>query len=86
VTLYTVLKKIAAILLIVILSFNWYGYRIVTNILTKNADQRLEAQLDNNDYDDHNWSVKFLEYALQTTRLNLKDTTENGTGGKYYPT
>lgn len=46
------MKKIAAILLIIILSFNWYGYRIVTNILTKDADQQLEAQLDNNEYDE----------------------------------
>ena len=46
------LKKLAAILLIVILFFNWYGYRIVTSVLTDNADKKLELRLDNNQYDE----------------------------------
>ena len=46
------LKRIAAILLILILFFNWYGYQIVTAILEKKADHHLEAKLDNNDYDE----------------------------------
>ena len=49
---YTVLKKPAAILLIAILFFNWYGYRIVTTILTKDADKQLEALLDNEQYEE----------------------------------
>ena len=49
---WAVLKKIAAILLITILFFNWYGYRIVTSILTDNADKKLELKLDNNQYDE----------------------------------
>ena len=48
----TVLKKFASILLIVILFFNWYGYRIVTNMKITEADQQLETRLDNNDYDE----------------------------------
>jgi len=44
------LKKIAAILLISLLLFNWYGYRFVTNYLQKKADSQLEARLDVNDY------------------------------------
>jgi hypothetical protein len=48
----TALKKIAAILLILILFFNWYGYRIVTSILSQHADKRLEVRLDNNQYDE----------------------------------
>lgn len=38
--------------MIAILFFNWYGYRIVTGILADNADQQLEARLDNNQYDE----------------------------------
>ena len=46
------MKKIAAILLIAILSFNWYGYRIVTIILARNADKQLEVRLDNDQYNE----------------------------------
>jgi hypothetical protein len=46
------LRKIAAILLICLLLFNWYGYRFVTNYLQKKADNQLEARLDVNDYDE----------------------------------
>jgi hypothetical protein len=46
------LKKIAAILLICLLLFNWYGYRFVTNYLQTKADNQLEARLDVNDYDE----------------------------------
>lgn len=38
--------------MIIMLFFNWYGYRIVANLMEKDADQHLEAQLDNNDYDE----------------------------------
>jgi hypothetical protein len=46
------LKKIAAILLICLLLFNWYGYRFVTSYLQKKADGQLEARLDVNDYNE----------------------------------
>ena len=38
--------------MILILFFNWYGYRIVTAVLSTNADKRLEIKLDNNLYDE----------------------------------
>jgi len=44
------LRKVAAISLICLLVFNWYGYRFVTNYLQKKADKQLEARLDVNDY------------------------------------
>ena len=44
------LKKTVAILFIAVLVFNWYGYRLVIDVLAKHADERLEVQLDNNDY------------------------------------
>ena len=46
------MKKIAAIFLLVILFFNWYGYRIAMMVLIQDADKQLEARLDNNDYDE----------------------------------
>lgn len=46
------LKKIASILLLCILFFNWYGYRILSDILQNQSDTKLEAKLDRNDYDE----------------------------------
>ncbi|MBC7949955.1 MAG: hypothetical protein H7Y42_18870 [Chitinophagaceae bacterium] len=46
------MKKIAAILLILLLFFNWYGYRIVISILNKNAVSILETRIDQSDYDE----------------------------------
>lgn len=55
-----ILKKIAAILLIGILLFNWIGYRLFTSYLENQSDSRLEAQLDNNNYDENQlMSIKF---------------------------
>ena len=48
----THLKKIAAILLLLLLAFNWYGYRIVIAVLQDKADRKLEARLDNSEYDE----------------------------------
>ena len=45
-------RKIAAISLICLLVFNWYGYRFVTNYFQKKADTQLEAKIDVNDYDE----------------------------------
>lgn len=46
------MKKIAAILLISLLLFNWYGYRFVISYLQQKADGQLEARLDVNDYNE----------------------------------
>ncbi|RYY57761.1 MAG: hypothetical protein EOO09_01525 [Chitinophagaceae bacterium] len=46
------MKKLAAISLICLLAFNWFGYRIVTGVMSDDADQRLEAQLDTEQYED----------------------------------
>ena len=47
-----IVKKIAAALLISILFFNWLGYNLVVNYLQQKSDTRLEALLDENQYDD----------------------------------
>jgi len=44
------LRKIAAILLLLILLFNWVGYRLFSDFLMHRADIRLEARLDKNDF------------------------------------
>lgn len=46
------LRKIASILLIFILFFNLGGYRIIIPLLQQQSDRKLEALLDNNDYDE----------------------------------
>lgn len=46
------MKKLAAILLLGMLFFNWFGYRILADILQQQADTQLEARLDQNDYDE----------------------------------
>ncbi|MEP6749887.1 MAG: hypothetical protein ABJB86_19270 [Bacteroidota bacterium] len=46
------MKKIASILLLGILLFNWCGYRWVINLVQQQADIKLEAKLDRNDYDE----------------------------------
>ena len=44
------LRKIAAILLLGILVFNWVGYRLFSDFLLYRSDVKLEARLDKNDY------------------------------------
>jgi hypothetical protein len=46
------LRKVAAISLIALLVFNWYGYRFVTNYLQNKADKQLQARIDVNDYNE----------------------------------
>lgn len=46
------LRKIASILLIFILFFNLGGYRVIIPLLQHQSDRKLEALLDNNDYDE----------------------------------
>ena len=46
------MRKIAAILCILILAFNLCGYRLLISILQTKADAKLEARIDNNEYDE----------------------------------
>jgi hypothetical protein len=46
------LRKIAAILFMLVFAFNLCGYRFVISILQTKADARLEAQIDNSEYDE----------------------------------
>ncbi|MEO7530727.1 MAG: hypothetical protein ABIS69_04925, partial [Sediminibacterium sp.] len=44
------MKRIASILLLGILLFNWGGYRILTHYFEDKADIQLQADLDHNNY------------------------------------
>ena len=44
------MKRIAAILLLGILLFNWCGYQLLTSFMENSADHQLKAQLDGNNY------------------------------------
>ena len=46
------MKKLAAILLVSVLLFNWFGYRVLSDIIEHHADLALEQRLDNSDYDE----------------------------------
>lgn len=46
------MKRLAAILLIAILFFNWYGYQVLTAYWQQRAENKLVARLDRNEYDD----------------------------------
>lgn len=46
------MKKLAAILLMGVFFFNWFGYRLLTDYLQQRADEHLEAKLDRHDYDE----------------------------------
>jgi hypothetical protein len=45
------LKRAAAILLLLLFLFNWFGYRLLSGYLQSQADAHLEAQLDQEQYD-----------------------------------
>ena len=46
------MKKVIAILLLGVFSFNWVGYRLMTTILENRANAFLVGQLDQNEYDE----------------------------------
>ena len=46
------MKKIAAVILLGLLLFNWCGYRWMINVMQQQADTKLEAKLDRSEYDE----------------------------------
>lgn len=46
------MKKFTSAILICLLLFNWFGYRLVVNYLQQKSDSYLEAKLDKNQYND----------------------------------
>ncbi|MFM7839637.1 MAG: hypothetical protein ACKO6K_08710, partial [Chitinophagaceae bacterium] len=44
------MKQLLSIVLITLLFFNWYGYRVLSDYLQTRSVVRLEARLDKDDY------------------------------------
>jgi hypothetical protein len=59
------LKKIASILLLIILLFNFIGYRLVSSYLEEKANAQLESKLDKEDYDD----AELISIKIPVTHL-----------------
>lgn len=72
------MKKTAAILLIGILFFNWYGYQLLSAYWQQKAEKNLVARLDRNDYtDDQLISIKVplttVDYYNSSTTFERVD-------------
>lgn len=70
--LTTVLKKIVAIFFLAVLGFNWLGFRFVFAYLEHRQNTRLEAQLDDNDYDESSLISLKTAFPIQYAYLNNK--------------
>jgi hypothetical protein len=46
------MTKIASILLLAVLGFNWVGYRLLSGFLEQSADKQLEASISSSSYDE----------------------------------
>jgi hypothetical protein len=64
-------KRIAAILLMGVLFFNWYGYRLLTTWLEVKADHQLEARLDENSYDES----QLVSIKIPSTHLSYYNSS-----------
>jgi hypothetical protein len=67
------LKRLAAILLVGILFFNWYGYQLLTQYWQQQAESQLQARLDRNDYDDS----QLLAVKVPVTALSYYNYTSS---------
>jgi hypothetical protein len=59
-------KKIAVILLLGLLLFNWVGYEVYTAILQDNADKSMVANLDQNNYSESD----LISFKVPATHLS----------------
>ncbi|SDM69363.1 hypothetical protein SAMN05421813_1204 [Daejeonella rubra] len=66
------LKSLAALFLISVLSFNWYGFDLLVNILETHYDQELEKALDENDYD----TTQIIELDAKVILPYVADMTD----------
>ena len=72
------MKKLAAILLMGILLFNWLGYRVLISFLESKADMQLEAEFDENKYDESQLisikvPVRYLPYYNSSSTFERVD-------------
>jgi hypothetical protein len=54
------MKRPAAILLLIIFLFNWFGYRLLSYYLQHQSDTQLEARLDQHQYDETSLSEIYI--------------------------
>jgi hypothetical protein len=68
------LKKTVSILLLLMLVFNWCGYRWVISFMETACNNQLEVKLDNNDYNEHELIELRVPLSLpyQTAWLNFE--------------
>jgi len=85
-----VLKQVAATLLLILLFFNWTGYRLFMACMQNNATATLQSRLDNNQYDRTNLRsiklpVRHLAYSKSSPSFERIDgrVSINGTQYRY---
>jgi len=66
------LKKITAILLLGLFLFNWAGYRLLTLYMETRADQQLQVQLDDNNYEES----QLVSLKVPVTRLSYYNNSK----------
>jgi hypothetical protein len=66
------LKRLAAILLMGMLFFNWYGYQLLSSYLEGRADRQLEASLDDNSYDES----QLIDIKVPSAHLTYYNSSE----------
>jgi hypothetical protein len=72
------MRTIVTALLLSMLLFNWFGYRLVIGVLKTQANSELEAQLDENRYDDAQLisikvPVRYLPYYSNSDEFQRVD-------------
>jgi hypothetical protein len=72
------MKRIASVLLLALILFNWFGYRLVITFMEERANARLESQLDENNYDESQLvslkiPVKYISYFSGSTTYERVD-------------
>jgi hypothetical protein len=65
------LKRLATILLMGVLFFNWYGYQLLSNYWQDRAERTLEASFDQNNYDES----ALISFKLPLTSLSYYNNT-----------
>lgn len=72
------MRSIASILALTILLFNWFGYRLLISVMETRSDQQLEAQFDENKYDESQLvsikiPVRYLPYYSNSSSFERVD-------------
>jgi|SRR5450432_1399745 len=72
------MKRIVSILLLILLLFNWFGYRVLISMIEDKANARLAAELDANKYDESQLvslkiPIKYISYYSSSTTFERID-------------